>query len=800
MKRIAGNANLLALAMMCVAGLAVAAGNSREGSGSVSKSALHSDRLIVKLKPNYLPKGLNVAQINQELRKSYAVQVLNQFQAATGLALSDLHALSDGAHVLSLHGKTDKQVIDNAIAKIRGLANVEYVEEDRILTIQAVPNDTRYGDLWGMQPVSAVASPSPGEIGNYGADFEKAWDTHTGTGAIVAVVDTRITPHVDIVGAGGTVSPATGNLVSPGYDFITDCRVRGSCPATTPNASKVVAPSPNATDTGDFISLADRNTPGSYFLNEPVKDSSWHGTHVAGTIAAIGNNAAGVIGGAYGAKILPVRVLGKGGGFLSDIMEGMKWAAGIHPTISNPNPAKVINLSLGANGRCSTTEQNTINAVVAAGAVVVVAAGNGDMDVALAAPANCQNIITVAAIARDGTRASYSNFSSPASSSNRAYVTLSAPGGDQLPGFDPGILSTVNAGASSPDTTPFGSIYKYYIGTSMATPHVVATIALMQARKPSLTPADIKNILSSPASVTAFPSFTSAVPAKYDCATNKNCGAGILNARLALRNSVAPMTPSPSPAEFGAVVLNDAVSRTVTFTNSPLSNVVVGTATISGSDATYFNAIINTCNSQTIVPGGTCQITLNYAPSSAGAHSAILTVPDTASGAATVVDLMGSAQSPLTTTPNVTASTIDVGLSTTVDIRYTNPNANSVMTGSVSLSRPAIMATSNDNCSNVTLGSGANCIVTITITPSAAGTYSGTVSLSLTGGGIPAVATISGSARTPAATGGGGGGGGGCSIMPLDSEPDSSLLLAALLLLAYSMRHRVTRRCGATRL
>ena len=180
-----------------------------------------------------------------------------------------------------------------------------------------------------------------------------------------------------------------------------------------------------------------------------VSNSSWHGTHVAGTIAALGNNNAGVIGGAYNAKILPVRVLGKGGGYLSDIANGIMWAAGVtcNRTYPNPNPAKVINMSLGGAGTCGATMQNAITAAVAAGAVVVVAAGNSNADVANFQPASCANVITVAAIARDGSRAAYSNFSSPATNTtNPTNVTLAAQGGDQtyLPAFDPGILSTLN--------------------------------------------------------------------------------------------------------------------------------------------------------------------------------------------------------------------------------------------------------------------------------------------------------------------------------------------------------------------
>jgi serine protease len=545
---------------------ALAADYSRSSIIPQKSSPAVSNRLIVKYKPARQTSVLSAAQVATELRRPLSAETLNQLQAAAGISLTESHAISNGAHVLILQGSPDKQTIDQAISNIRGLSDVEYVEEDRVLTTQSVPNDASYGNLWGLKPVSAVASPATGGTGSYGADFETAWNINTGIssatalGVVIAVVDTGITSHADIVGSGGTVSPtsAGSNLISPGYTFISDCRMRGTtatsgCAANF-SGNTTVAPTPDASDTGDFISVQDMSDNPALFPPSPPapaapvqQDSTWHGTHVSGTIVALGNNGIGVIGGAYSARILPVRVLGKGGGYVSDIAEGVLWAAGVHPTITNPNPAKVINLSLGGTGACSATEQNAINAAVAAGAVIVVAAGNDNADVANHSPANCSNVITVAATGRDGSRALYSNFSSPASNTtNPVHVTLAAQGGlgdAQLLGFDPGIYSTINSGTTTPlancTTSPTTTCYTYHQGTSMATPHVAAAIALMLARNPALTPAQLKSILS--ASVTAFPSFpSSGYWTLYDCATLKNCGTGILNAQFAVQNSVLP--------------------------------------------------------------------------------------------------------------------------------------------------------------------------------------------------------------------------------------------------------------------
>ena len=605
-----------------------------------------SNRLIVKFKASMAEQVMGAEQRYVEMSRPLATDVIQRLQYAAGAQLSDLRATGTGAHVMTLAGVQGAQTVAQAVAAIGKLPDVEYVEEDQIETIQAVPNDTYYTTvpggypgLWGMWPVNAVVGIAPGGTGSYGADFQTAWDTSTGAGVVVAVVDTGITPHPDIVGPGGAVAAGAGsNLVSSGYNFITDCRTRGTCAATTADASAYVAPVAGASDTGDWLTAADISG-NTHWSALKVADSSWHGTHVAGTIAALGNNSLGVIGGAYGAKILPVRALGKGGGYSTDVSDAIMWAAGVHPTIANPNPAKVINLSLGSTGACSTDRSNAINAAVAAGAVVVVAAGNDNQDVANSKSANCQNVISVAAVGRDGSRASYSNFSSPASNTtNPVSVTLAAPGSSgSSPAFDPGILSALNTGTTTPST----SNYAFYQGTSMATPHVSAAAALVLSRNPTLTPAQVKSILTAPTSVTAFPTFVAGLAAR-DCALNNNCGAGILNAALAVQFS---LVADASPVNFGSVTSGGTVTKTVTWTNATTSTVTVsGSASITGTNSSFFTIVSSACDSTTITSGATCAVTLKYAPTSAGSHSAILTVPSTprASG----VSLVGVANAP----------------------------------------------------------------------------------------------------------------------------------------------------------
>ncbi|MEO6085451.1 MAG: S8 family serine peptidase, partial [Umezawaea sp.] len=217
--------------------------------------------------------------------------------------------------------------------------------------------------------------------------------------------------------------------------------------------------------------------------------SSWHGTHVAGTIAAATDNGQGVAGIAYGAKIQPVRVLAQCGGTTSDIADAIVWASGgtVAGVPANPTPAKVINMSLGGQSVCSATYQNAINTAVGRGTTVVVAAGNSNADASGFSPASCNNVVTVAANSREGNRSYYSNYG--------AKVDITAPGGETWRGSTPapqnGILSTLNTGYTSPGSETYAS----YQGTSMAAPHIAGLVALMLGKNSSLTPAQVEALL-----------------------------------------------------------------------------------------------------------------------------------------------------------------------------------------------------------------------------------------------------------------------------------------------------------------
>lgn len=376
---------------------------------------------------------------------SSASRVLASFGARSGVTLEHSRRLAIGADVFRIEGK--RMSADEANKFMQSIAenpDVEYIQPDAMMRALYTPNDSRYGEQWHY-----LGAPG-------GMNLPGAWDLATGSGVVVAVIDTGITAHSDL----------SANIVA-GYDFISD-----STAARDGNGRDN-----NPQDEGDWFTGSECGV--SYNSN-----SSWHGTHVAGTIAAVSNNASGVAGVAFNARVQPIRVLGKCGGSLSDIADAIVWASGgsVSGIPSNPTPAKVINMSLGGSGACDATYQNAINSAVSRGTVVVVAAGNSNANASSFRPASCNNVINVAALDREGNRASYSNYGT--------IIDLAAPGGETAINAN-GVLSTLNSGT----TTPGSATYAFYQGTSMAAPHVAGLAALMLSRTSSLTPAQIESTM-----------------------------------------------------------------------------------------------------------------------------------------------------------------------------------------------------------------------------------------------------------------------------------------------------------------
>jgi serine protease len=327
---------------------------------------------------------------------------------------------------------------------------------------------------------------------------------------VVAVLDTGTTNHSDM-----------NAHYLLGYDFVSDVTYSndGNGRDTDPS------------DPGDWVPAAQANDPNSeFYLCETT--SSWHGTSVSGIIAAVTNNTTGIAGVNWNGRVLPVRVAGKCGATLEDIVDGMRWAAGLHVdgVPDNANPARIINISFGGSAACGKLYQDTINELAGVGAVVVAAAGNEAGG--LSRPASCSGVVAVAALARDGLKAAYSNFG--------AGVTVSTLGGDSA--VDDGILTLYNTGAESPDVED----YFNRVGTSFSTPIVSGVISLMLSANPNLTVPQIIAGLRSTARphVTSNLAVCSSTNSGACKCTTSTCGAGILDAEGAVRYAAAPTLPS----------------------------------------------------------------------------------------------------------------------------------------------------------------------------------------------------------------------------------------------------------------
>jgi serine protease len=443
-----------------------AAGGTISQFDTPLRSSEQTDRLIVKYRST-----LNISAQSASVSTQRA-QVMQAVGARMGLTMQPLRQTALGSQVLKLDRKVSPADAAALIADLKAAdPNVEYAEPDRMMHALLTPNDSRYGEQWDLFEATG------------GMRVPGAWDQGNGSGVVVAVIDTGYRPHADLA----------GNLVA-GYDFITDTTIANDGNGRDSDAS----------DPGDWTNANECES------GWPGSNSSWHGTHVAGTIAALTNNGSGVAGIAYGAKVQPLRVLGRCGGYTSDIADAIIWASGgsVSGVPANATPARVINMSLGGGGACDTTTQNAINSARSRGTVVVVAAGNENQNASNSNPANCQGVIAVAATGRYGARASYSNYGN--------VVTLAAPGGDMNSGAANGILSTLNAGTRGPGADS----YAFYQGTSMATPHVAGVAALVIAKNPTLTPDQVKNTLTS--TVRAFPG------------TCSGCGAGLVDASAAV--------------------------------------------------------------------------------------------------------------------------------------------------------------------------------------------------------------------------------------------------------------------------
>ncbi len=525
-------------------------------------------RVIVKFKAD--ASSLRKQALSATLSTPASVAQMHTAQAVslgarTGLTLRGGLGVAERTQVMFASGMTSAQLAE----RLTQDSDIEYAVPDERKRRMVAPND----NLYFSGPASV--GPASGQWylrANTGAvkasiDVEPAWSITTGSPSIVvADLDSGIRfDHPDLQRA------ANGGNILPGYDMVSNLGVANDGDGRDADPS----------DPGDWITAAEANLVGGDFYKCTSQDStgryvaessSWHGTQTAGLIAASTNNGIGMASVGRNVRLLPVRVLGKCGGFDSDIIAGMRWAAGLAvagvPT--NPTPARVINMSLGGGGACSAAYQAAMADISAAKVVVVASAGNSAGH-AVSSPANCPGVIAVAALRHVGTKVGFSDLGPE--------IAISAPGGNcvnvaaNTPCLYP-ILTTSNAGSTVPfaGSSLYTDSFDYSLGTSFSAPLVSGTVALMLSARPNLSPSEVLTLLKGTAR--AFPTtggdngdgtvVKQCTAPQYDAAnkpidqiqcycTTSTCGAGMLDAGAAVtlstqvvlaRIAVSPDSPT----------------------------------------------------------------------------------------------------------------------------------------------------------------------------------------------------------------------------------------------------------------
>ena len=515
--------------LICVA--ATAFGQSREDNGSVRRSPVQppTDQIIVKWRDGAATAGTRMQKLG----------------AASGMRLQRKRQIAAETDVLQLDRALGTPEMKALLEKLAANPDVEYAVADERRWPHALPADPLFADQWYFQNAEISATHA-----------QQAWDLTQGSNTtIVAVIDTGVRfEHPDLL----RLSQA--GKVLDGFDFVSQ----------TPFANDGDGRDADASDPGDFVSATDRTQPPfNTIAGCEETASSWHGTRVSSLIAALTNNAEGMAGTDWNTLLLPVRVLGKCGGTDSDIIAGMRWAAGIAVPGApiNPSPAQVINLSLGGPGVCSAAYQAAVDEIVARGTLIVASVGNEGGNVAV--PANCAGVLGVTGLRHAGTKVGFSSLGPGAD--------IGAPGGNcvntTITPATPclfSITAAVNTGTTTPAASGYTDRVQHFnVGTSFSAPLVAGAAALMHSLNSQLAPAQYITLLRETATPfpTTSPTTTTVchVPAgdlqQQECiCTTATCGAGMLNTEGAVLAAQRPfaIAAAPTTINTGADVSIDA--------------------------------------------------------------------------------------------------------------------------------------------------------------------------------------------------------------------------------------------------
>jgi serine protease len=760
------------------------------------------------------------------------VQALAQ---RTGIRLARSRQLTPSMHVLFLPKTLYGADVAATLAQLRADPAVEFADVDARRYALAggsmAPNDPLF------LPTPAASPPASGQwyLNTPGGTFTlegnpptqdlaatdavSAWSITTGsTGVVIADVDTGVIfDHPDLLRAGATsLGSGFGGRLLPGYDFVGEDYSPNSPYGplgTFDIANDGDGWDPDPSDPGDWITQTDVNNPNGLFTGDQVEGSSWHGTRVVGVYGALTNNGVGVAGMSWGSWILPVRALGKGGGYDSDIMSGILWAAGlpVSGVPTNPYPADIINLSLGgATSVCdaSSTYGNPTSglpAVTSMGVLVVIAAGNGGnpgQTAPVETPANCSatvsGVVAVAGLRNVGTKVGYSSFGPE--------VTVAAPAGNCIQTSGDCLRSidtTTNLGATGPGANSYTNEQNPNLGTSFATPIVSGIAALMRSANANLTPAQLVARLQ--ASAAAFPPNTNNLlvcpsndssSGECSCLGSGQCGAGMVNALSAVQAAQAPIgvISIPSTVSGGSVLDASASLPGCNASAVPAVPLSIASFAWTANPTSLIGGGANTA--KVTVTGGSGALTLAITDSAGNVDtetvtlsggSAVSSAPSSASGTSAsacptavavniAAPMLSASFAPASVAPNV---------SSTLTFTFTNANSFDLTQASFSTTLPTGLAiktsgspavpetattctgaamaltstTSSVSISNANIPANGSCTITATVQSANAGTYSSSLAANtlLTGpaGGNAVAASASLSVNAPSGGGGG---------------------------------------------
>jgi serine protease len=783
------------------------------------------------------------AQVVRITQAQTSVTDVSTLTQRAGVAVAGSRQLTPSMHVVFLQKTLYGADVDALLKQLRADPAVAFADVDERRYPHATPDDPLFipaagsssGQWYMLTPSSATPTSDAAAT-----DAASAWDiTQGSSGTVIADVDNGIRfDHPDL-GRAGLVSPsgAVGRLL-PGYDFVSqDLNRSNSAPlGTFLIANDGDGWDPDPSDPGDWVSAADlKNTlfpptqcgdPNN--SNGPV-NSSWHGTRVAGVLGAITNNNNGIAGMTWNPYILPVRGLGKCGGFDSDIIVGIQWAVGMsviddagNPIPDNPYPADIINLSLGGtSSSCPSDYQSLVTTLTGMGVLVVASAGNesGPVDT----PGNCPGVLAVAGLRNVGTKVGYSSLG--------PQVGIAAPAGNCVTTSGPCLRSidtTSNDGSTVPGASTYTDQTHPNLGTSFSAPIVSGIAALMRAVNANLTPPQL--IARIKASATPFPQpvglakCVAGSTSTAECAcTTSTCGAGMVNALSAVKAALNPLAAVKIPAGFtagsatfdasgssaacGASVTSYAWSRTggVTIVSGGAGSQV--NIMSSGSGTLTLKVTDSAGNIDIAVVNFTANGATRVAPATAGTTASACAAPMIVTPAAptisqefTPASVAANAAAVLTLTLNnangfaLTQSGITVSLPDNLSLLTTPAAASTCSGANMSLTS----GTSSVTLSGANIPAGGACDITLGVNSATPGTYTNTLAANVLmtgpagGNAAPVSASLTVTAATSSSSSSGsgtGGGGGGGALDWLDI-----MLVAGILLVVRGHAARRPRQ------